>query len=153
MVSTSCRLICPNFFLLNPVVTSCTTRFDSKKNSTFCPHAEQTAITFIYSAGGLVCISETECVYCAVRTGSLTVIYLYCSLLQSHFIPPAYEDGTDKVFRNVGIYNSDAGEIPKRKHNIFRTRRKFEIENKIYLCSTVLCNTQKFFVIEPTQRG
>jgi len=33
------------------------------------------------------------------------------------------------VFRNVGIYNSDAGELPKRKHNIFRTRRKFEIKN------------------------
>jgi len=32
------------------------------------------------------------------------------------------------VFRNVGIYNSDAGELPKRKHNIFRTRRKFEIK-------------------------
>jgi hypothetical protein len=35
------------------------------------------------------------------------------------FIPPAYEDGTDGVFRNAGIYNSDAGELPKRKHNIF----------------------------------
>ena len=44
-------------------------------------------------------------------------------------LPPAYEDGTDRVFRNVGIYNSDAGELPKRKHNIFRTRRKFEIKN------------------------
>ena len=31
---------------------------------------------------------------------------------------PGYEDGTDRVFRNVGIYNSDAGELPKRKHNI-----------------------------------
>jgi hypothetical protein len=27
---------------------------------------------------------------------------------------PAYEDG--KVFRNVGIENSDAGELPRRKH-------------------------------------
>ena len=36
----------------------------------------------------------------------------------THFIPPAYEDGTDRVFQNVGIYNSDAGETPKRKHNI-----------------------------------
>ena len=45
-----------------------------------------------------------------------------------HFIPLAYEDGTDRVFRNAGIYNSDAGELPKRKHNIFRTRRKFEIK-------------------------
>ena len=29
---------------------------------------------------------------------------------------PAYEDGTDRVFRNVGIQQSDAGEIPKRIH-------------------------------------
>jgi len=29
---------------------------------------------------------------------------------------PAYEDGTDKVFRNVGIQNSDAGQLPRRKH-------------------------------------
>jgi len=28
----------------------------------------------------------------------------------------AYEDGTDRMFRNVGIYNSDAGELPRRKH-------------------------------------
>jgi hypothetical protein len=28
---------------------------------------------------------------------------------------PAYEDGTDRVFRNVGIQNSDAGELPRRK--------------------------------------
>ena len=28
---------------------------------------------------------------------------------------PAFEDGTDRVFRNVGIYKSDAGESPKRK--------------------------------------
>jgi hypothetical protein len=29
---------------------------------------------------------------------------------------PAYEDGRDRVFRNVGIQNSDAGELPRRKH-------------------------------------
>jgi len=28
----------------------------------------------------------------------------------------AYEDGTDRVFWNVGIWNSDAGELPRRKH-------------------------------------
>ena len=32
---------------------------------------------------------------------------------------PAYEDGTDRVFRNVGIQQSDAGEIPKRIHTKF----------------------------------
>jgi len=30
--------------------------------------------------------------------------------------PSAFEDGTDKVFLNVGYQNSDAGELPKRKH-------------------------------------
>ena len=56
-----------------------------------------------------------------------------CSLfhLHRHFITPAYEDGTDRVFRNVGIYNSEAGELTKRKHNIFRTQRKFQIKNII----------------------
>jgi hypothetical protein len=29
---------------------------------------------------------------------------------------PAYEDGTDRVFRNVGIQNLDAGELLRRKH-------------------------------------
>ena len=52
-------------------------------NSTFCPHSvfmcfvwiwEQTAIISLYSINWLVCITETECVYCAVRTGSLNII-------------------------------------------------------------------------------
>jgi hypothetical protein len=28
---------------------------------------------------------------------------------------PAYEDGTDSVFRNVGIQNSDAEDLPRRE--------------------------------------
>ena len=53
------------------------------RNSTFCPHSvfmcfvwiwEKTAIISLYSINWLVCITETECVYCAVRTGSLNVI-------------------------------------------------------------------------------
>ena len=31
----------------------------------------------------------------------------------------AFEDGTDRVFRNVSIYKSDAGESPKRKQTTF----------------------------------
>jgi hypothetical protein len=31
---------------------------------------------------------------------------------------PAFEDGTDRGFRNVGKSQSDAGEIPKRTHKI-----------------------------------
>ena len=52
-------------------------------NSTFCPHiaftyyvriSEQTSIISLYSINWMVFITETECVYCAVRTGSLYII-------------------------------------------------------------------------------
>jgi hypothetical protein len=39
------------------------------------------------------------------------------------------EDGTDRVFRNVGIYTTDAGELPRRKRTTFKTRRKFELKD------------------------
>jgi hypothetical protein len=32
---------------------------------------------------------------------------------------PAFEDGTDRRFRNVGKSQSDAGEIPKRIHTLY----------------------------------
>jgi hypothetical protein len=43
---------------------------------------------------------------------------------------PAFEDGTDRGFRNVGKSHSDSGEIPKRIYTIFKTRRKFEIKKE-----------------------
>ena len=55
------------------------------KNSTFFPHSvfmcfvwisEQTAIISLYSINWLVFVTETECVYCAVRTESLDAIQL-----------------------------------------------------------------------------
>jgi hypothetical protein len=50
--------------------------------------------------------------------------------------PIHIEDGTVRVFRNVGIRQSDAGELPKRIHTRFKTRRKFEIKNmERTLCS------------------
>ena len=39
---------------------------------------EQTAINSLYSINSLVCITEKECVYCAVRTGYLNVIWVIC---------------------------------------------------------------------------
>jgi hypothetical protein len=58
----------------------------------------------------------------------LNFIYRRFGTLCSIFISP-YEDGTDRMFRNVGIQNSDAGELPRRKHTTFKTGRKFEIKN------------------------
>jgi len=54
-------------------------------NSTFCPHSvfvcfvwiwEQTAIISLYNINWLVCITETECVYCAVQEESSTIFYI-----------------------------------------------------------------------------
>ena len=45
----------------------------------------------------------------------------------------AYEDGTDRVFRNVGIEISDAGESSKRKNTAFRIWQKFEIKSRLAL--------------------
>ena len=51
----------------------------------------------------------------------------------------AYEDGTDRVFGNVSIQNSDAGELPRREHTTYRTRRKFEIKrNFLFILLKVL---------------
>jgi hypothetical protein len=58
-------------------------------NSPFCPHSvfmcfvwiwEQTALIPLYSINWLVCINETECVYCAVRTGSVYIVQVNLSL-------------------------------------------------------------------------
>ena len=55
------------------------------KNSTFCPHtvftcfvwiSEQTAIISLYSINRLVFVTETECVYCAVRTESSNIMHV-----------------------------------------------------------------------------
>ena len=73
-------------YTYRPVVTICTTSL-TFNNSPFCPHSvfmcfvwiwEQTAIISLYSINWLVCITATECVYCAVRTGSLYIIQVMC---------------------------------------------------------------------------
>ena len=62
----------------------CTTSL-TFSNSTFCPHCifvcfvwiwEQTRIISLYNINWLVFITETECVYCAVRTECLTLSHV-----------------------------------------------------------------------------
>jgi hypothetical protein len=43
--------------------------------------SEQTAIISLYNINWLVCITEKECVYCAVRTGCLSIIQVSYRLL------------------------------------------------------------------------
>jgi hypothetical protein len=87
---------------LPPAVTMCTDSL-TFTNSKFCPHSvfvyfvwisEQTAIISLYNINWLVCITETECVYCAVRTGYLCVLcgsqnkqpLFHCTALTDWFV-------------------------------------------------------------------
>jgi hypothetical protein len=47
------------------------------------------------------------------RFGTLCLFHLHRQVCLH-----TYEDGTDRAFRNVGIQNSDAGQLPRRKHTI-----------------------------------
>ena len=82
-------------YMYSTVVTICTASL-TFNNSTFCPHtvfmcfvwiSEQAAIISLYNINWLVCITEKECVYCAVRTGSLNKIQfnLYLTPFLLHF--------------------------------------------------------------------
>ena len=75
---------CLNTTLCSPVVTICTASL-TFSSSTFCPHrvfmcsvwiSEQTAIISLYNINWLVFIIQTQCVYCAVRTGCSNVIQI-----------------------------------------------------------------------------
>ena len=52
--------------------------------------SEQTAIISLYSTNWLVFVTETECVYCAVRSGSLNVLQLMLACLTSPLIFPNF---------------------------------------------------------------
>jgi hypothetical protein len=56
---------------------------------------------------------------------------------------PAFEDGTDTWFRNVGTVHIDAGEIPKRTFTIFKSRRKLEMYNGTECSETSAYKIQK----------
>ena len=65
-------------YMYRTVVTICTASL-TFNNSTFCPYtvlmwiSEQTGIISLYSINWLVFITETECVYCAVRAEYLHI--------------------------------------------------------------------------------
>jgi hypothetical protein len=65
-----------------------------------------------------------EPTFSCINTSTILKPSYYSSYLH------AYKDGTDRVFRNVGIQNSDAGELPRRKH---KTR---EILLLVHICYT-----------------
>ena len=77
-------------------------------------------------------ISSFRCVQNVVcfLLGDSLASDLYMPTFQNTLSVP---DGTDRVFQNVGIYKSDAGESPKRKQTTFWIRRKLEIKYLTFL--------------------
>jgi hypothetical protein len=86
----------PVLTLYSPVVTICTASL-TLHNSTFCTHSvfmcfvwiwEQTAIISLYSIDWLVFVTETESVYCAVRSTFYVLptqcIYVFCVDLRTN---------------------------------------------------------------------
>ena len=78
-------------YMYRTMVTICTAKWSlyvslfyiTLNNSTSCPHtvfmcfvwiSEQTAIISLYNINWLVFVTQTQCVYCAVRTGCLSTI-------------------------------------------------------------------------------
>jgi len=57
-------------------------------------------------------------------------LYKYPNILNPSYSSylPAYEDGTDIVFRNVGIWNSDTRELPRRKHTTICSTAKWTFQ-------------------------
>ena len=83
------------------------------QNSTFSPHSafmcfvwiwEQTAIISLYSINWLVCITETECVHCAVRTGYLNTSKSRRSISVSHRLMSDFNSPPEDAFNSSSYH-------------------------------------------------
>ena len=113
------------------MVTICTASL-TFNNSTFCPHSvfmcfvwvsEQTAIISLYSINWLVCITETECAYCAVRAGSLNdsgYISLYSVIWNINGVCSFYTTSVSKSYWQALPFFPTAGlsTVPRRNEAI-----------------------------------
>jgi hypothetical protein len=67
----------------------------------------KTAIISLYSINWLIFITETECVYCAVRTGSLYIcIYIYIYIYIKFFIYNPPKPMVNNCTTSLTFYNS-----------------------------------------------
>ena len=75
-------------------------------------------------------------------------IYYTLLPLTPYSLPPAFEDGTDTGFLNVGQIQFDAGEIPKRTFSIFKSQLKSEIKNVLnYSLSKVFWCYHRWYIV------
>ena len=105
---------------------------ESAWNSTFCPHSafmcfvwiwEQTAIIFLYSINWLVFITETECVYCAVRTESLNTVYVNIGIKNVNFTTLIWMLSVCHFSCNISVMIGTSGHILRIRRASFALRK------------------------------
>jgi hypothetical protein len=141
--------------VLNPSnvsVVLCTARFKFK-NSTFCPHTvfmcfvwiwEQTAIISLYSINWLVFITETKCVYCAVRTEYVNTIQVKLHLWRVTQIPVIFTLFLHKYVKKYKLWAYKKGSVRPSPQISLRTNK---------LTSKLAFNYLKFFVYFISRRS
>ena len=127
-------------------------------NSTFCQHSvfmcfvwisEQTAIISLYSINWLVCITETECVYCAVRTGSLYIIqWLPISYPQPRCAAPFASAPLKIYFKSYTNRSLPKATTIKSHCSTPQTQNSSQI---LILLPTARC-TSCYFIFTPSKR-
>ena len=116
-------------------------------NSTFCPHSvfmcfvwiwEQTAIISLYSINWLVCITETACVYCAVRTVSPNTIHVTVVFIDRGMAQTDNPRSPTPQFTNAPLLSSStrsSDKEPEKSNVFFRKLGECFIENNFQLSS------------------
>ena len=114
---------------------------DRRRHYFLTTHTSCRVSRFLTVAAVLNFLNDFVCSFGYLPGRQIVVCRRFGTLCQFHlqkldveYTPhPAFEDGTDRGFRNVGKPQSDAGEIPKRTYTTFKTRQKFEIKNVIVI--------------------
>jgi hypothetical protein len=81
----------------------------------FFPLGDSPASEFMCRRFGTFCLFHLLCSFFWVIPRRLNFVCRRLGTLYS-----TYDDGTDTMFRNVGTYNSDAGESPPRRNTTFQ---------------------------------
>ena len=72
----------------------------------------------------------------------MQVSFKFLLPLTPHTVHPAFEDGTDTGFQNVGQLQFDAGEIPRRKYTIlYRLKAVYQPLHRSECCNVAGCCT------------
>ena len=138
------------------MVTICTASL-TFNNSTFCPHtvfmcfvwiSEQTAIISLYNINWPVFIPQTQCVYCAVRTGCLNTVQVNRNLSVINFMcrksqtdPPALFCPLNTITPqqpSLPVCRQPPSDPPTQQHNTVQPHSHSSTNTNIHISRPVI---------------